>query len=145
MSFVINTSGISIADLQAKPRVTEPCDSLVEVEKVIIKDRAVILVFHVLNSTRETQIGRSYVEHLNLPNPIRDSAEALQNRILIFAMAFGLVSEQDVESRADLDIDFEKMIGKRAIIQFISNQYSQIKMTFKGIWHIDDSAAPSVS
>ncbi len=144
MSFVIETAGISISELQSKPRVCEPCESLVEVENVILKEQSVQLVLHVVTSTKGNQTGRSFSEYLNLPNPNRESSEALKKRVLRFLLAFGQITQQDIKSGADLNIEFEKLKGKRAIVQFVSNQNSQIQIPFYGIWHLDDPDCPAV-
>lgn len=144
MPFVIETAGISISELQSKPRVCEPCESLVEVENVILKKQSVMLVLHLVTSTKESQTGRSFVEHLSLPEPNRESSEALKKRILRFLLALGQITEKDIQSGADLNIEFEKLKGKRAIVQFVSNQNSQIQIPFYGIWHLDDPDCPAV-
>lgn len=145
MTFVIKTSGISIADLQAKPHVSKPCEAMVKIEKVIVKDGAVVFIFDVLACTKLRQIGRTFAEHLNLPNGNSDTAEMLKKRIIRFLLAFDVLTEEDIEAGEDFDIDFKKMKGARAIVQFVAKTNSQIQIPFFGIWSLYDPSAPHVA
>lgn len=100
----------------------------------------VILTFVCVGSTTKDNIECKHIERLWFIPGDQDKAESTYEKALFFALAFGLITQQDIDSGSDLDVHWERAVGKQCIIHLEEDKKDAryTRIAYKGVFDFND-------
>lgn len=155
MPLLVQTSDITLDDLQPEVRIDRPCTIVGEIDRVWEAEdgESTNLLIKAAEASDKTQIGRVHVEVLRHSAATEEKSRHVRRRLLRFALALGLVSMEQISSKLPIESDFEEVVGQKAVFAINRRKYrdddgkmlSSLQVGFLEVWALDDPDGPDRS
>lgn len=125
MPLLVQSSDITMADLQPDLRIDRPCTIVGEIERVWEADdhESTNMLVKAVEASDATQVGRVHVEVLRHSAATEEKNRHVRHRLLRFSLALGLASPEHIAANSPIEPDFEKVLGQKAVFAINRRKY----------------------